>query len=99
MAPVDRVLISASIASAVPMPRCVPQSRATPQGNSAMTKKLALTASIAMLMTISGQAFAATAALSDQKAVYAFNAFDHAVATDTHAANAYHYHGGPKFND
>jgi hypothetical protein len=36
-------------------------------------------------MTISGQAFAATLASSDQQAVY--------------AATAYHYHGGPKDND
>jgi hypothetical protein len=62
-----------------------------------MTKKLALAASMAMLMTISGRAFAETAAPSDQQAVYAFNAFDRAAATDT--TNAYRYHGGPKYND
>jgi hypothetical protein len=63
-----------------------------------MTNKLALAASLVMLMTISGQAFAATVARSDQQAVYA-TAFDQAVATDTGAATAYHYHGGPKYND
>jgi hypothetical protein len=63
-----------------------------------MTNKLALAASLVMLMTISGQAFAATVARSDRQAVYA-TAFDQAVATDTGAATAYHYHGGPKYND
>jgi hypothetical protein len=48
-----------------------------------MTNTLALVTS--MLLTISGQAFAATLASSDQQAVY--------------AATAYHYHGGPKDND
>jgi hypothetical protein len=48
-----------------------------------MTKKLALAASMVMLMTISGQAFAETAAPSDRQAVYAVNAFDRAGATDT----------------
>jgi hypothetical protein len=52
-----------------------------------------------MLMTISGQALAETAAPSDQQAAYAATAFDHNVATDTDAATAYHYHGGPKYND
>lgn len=51
-----------------------------------------------MLMTISGQAFAETAAPSDRQAVYAFNA-DRAAATETDATNAYRYHGGPKYND
>jgi hypothetical protein len=64
-----------------------------------MTKKLALAASMVMLMTISGQAFAETAAPSDRQAVYAVNAFDRAGATDTDATNAYRYHGGPKYND
>jgi hypothetical protein len=64
-----------------------------------MTKNLALAASMVMLMTISGQAFAETAAPSDQPAVYAATAFDHAVATDADAATGYHYHGGPKYND
>jgi hypothetical protein len=63
-----------------------------------MTNKLALAASFMMLMTISGQAFAETAAPSRQ-AVYAATAFDHTVATDRDAATAYHYHGGPKNND
>jgi hypothetical protein len=63
-----------------------------------MTNKLALAASLVMLMTISGQAFAETAARSDQQAVYA-TAFDQAVATDTGVATAHQYHGGPKYND
>jgi len=64
-----------------------------------MTKNLALAASMVMLMTISGQAFAETAAPSDQHAVYASNAFDRAAATDADATDAYRYHGGPKYND
>jgi len=64
-----------------------------------VTKNLALAASMVMLMTISGQAFAETATPSDQQAVYTFNAFDRAAATDTDATNAYRYHGGPKYND
>ena len=64
-----------------------------------MPKNLALAASMVMLMTISGQAFAETATPSDQQAVYAFNAFDRAAATDTDATNAFRYHGGPKYND
>jgi hypothetical protein len=64
-----------------------------------MTKKLALAASLLMLMTISGQAFAETAAPSDQQAAYAFNAFVPAAATATDITNAYHYHGGPKYSD
>jgi hypothetical protein len=64
-----------------------------------MTKNLALAASMVVLMTISGQAFAETAAPSDQQAVYAFNAFDRAAATETDATDAYRYHGGPKYND
>jgi hypothetical protein len=64
-----------------------------------MTKNFALAASIVMLMTISGQAVAETAAPSDQQAVYAFNAFDRAATTDTDATSAYRYHGGPKSND
>jgi hypothetical protein len=64
-----------------------------------MTNKLALAASLMMLMTISGQAFAETAAPSDRQAVYAATAFDHTVVTDRDAATAYHYHGGPKNND
>ena len=63
-----------------------------------MTINLALAASMVMLMTISGQAFAETAAPSERQAVYAFNA-DRAAATETDATNAYRYHGGPKYND
>ena len=75
-----------------------------------MTKNLALAASIAMLVAISGQAFAGTAApnarhraeatgLSDQQAVNTFNAFDPEMATQTVEPNAHPYHGGPKYND
>ena len=75
-----------------------------------MTKNLALAASIAMLVAISGQAFAGTAApnarhraeatgLSDRQVVHAFNAFDPAMATQTVEPNAHRYHGGPKYND
>ena len=64
-----------------------------------MTNKLALAASLLMLMTISGQALAETATRSDQQAAVYATAFDQAVATDTGAATAYHYHGGPKYND
>ena len=69
------------------------------QGNRTMKKKLAIAASMAVLMTISGQALAETTAHSDRQAVYAYNAFDRVVATDTDATNAYSYHGGPKYND
>jgi hypothetical protein len=72
-----------------------------------MTKNFALAASIAMLMTISGQALAETAApkawyepeaasTAGRQAVYAF---DRTVATETAQPDAYHYHGGPKAND
>ena len=75
-----------------------------------MTKNLALAASIAMLMTISGQALAETAAPnasyepettspSARQAAYAANAFDRTVTTETAQSDAYHYHGGPKSND
>jgi hypothetical protein len=64
-----------------------------------MTNTLALAASMVVLMTISGQAFAETAAPSDQQTVRVATAFDHAAATNTDAANAYQYHGGPKYND
>ena len=75
-----------------------------------MTKNLALVASIMMLAAISGQAFADTAAPtarywpeatgpSDRQVVYAFSAFDPAMATQTAEPNAYRYHGGPKSND
>ena len=75
-----------------------------------MTKNLALAASIMMLVAISGQAFAGTAAPkarywpkatapSDREAVSAFNPYDRAMATQTAEPNAYRYHGGPKSND
>jgi hypothetical protein len=82
----------------------------TREGKRAMTKNLALAASVTMLIAISGQAFADTApknvrylpeatGLSDRQVVYAFNAFDPAMATQTAEPNAYRYHGGPKSND
>jgi hypothetical protein len=75
-----------------------------------MTKNLALAGSIMMLVAISGQAFAGTAAPnawywpeatgpSDRQVVHAFNAFDPAMATQTVEPNAHRYHGGPKSND
>ena len=75
-----------------------------------MTKNFALAGSIAMLMTISGQALAETAAPnasyepettspSARQAAYAANAFDRTVTTETAQSDAYHYHGGPKSND
>jgi hypothetical protein len=64
-----------------------------------MTNKFALAASMVMLMTISGQALAETAGPADRQAVYAATAFDQTVATNTDAATAYRYHGGPKYND
>jgi len=75
-----------------------------------MTKNFALAASIAVLMTISGQALAQTAAPnawyeseatspSAWQTVYTVNAFDGTVATETAQPNAYQYHGGPKSND
>jgi hypothetical protein len=82
----------------------------TQQGNIAMTKNLALAASIMMVVAISGQALAGTAAPkarywpkatdpSDRQVVRAFNAFDPAMATQTVEPNAHRYHGGPKSND
>jgi len=64
-----------------------------------MKKKLTIAASMAVLMTISGQALAETTARSDRQAVYTYNAFDRAVATNADAINAHSYHGGPKYND
>jgi hypothetical protein len=75
-----------------------------------MTKNLALAASIVMLVGISGQALAATApnaryssaaaGPSDrQQAVYAFDAFDQAMAPQTVEPDAHRYQGGPKYND
>jgi hypothetical protein len=73
-------------------------------------KKFALAASIAMLMMISGQAFAQTAApnaLYEPEAtsrlawqtVYVDNAFGGTATTETAQPDAYRYHGGPKSND
>jgi hypothetical protein len=81
----------------------------TQQGNRTMTKNLTLAASIMMLVAISGQVFAGTAAPkarywpkatdpSDRQAVSAFNAYDRAVATETVEPNAHRYYGGPKSN-
>jgi hypothetical protein len=78
------------------MTPCARNPGTTPQGNDIM-KKLALAASMLILMTISGQAFAETAASSNQQAA-STAAFDRTIATDT-AATAYQYHGGPKYND
>jgi hypothetical protein len=75
-----------------------------------MMKNFALAASIAMLMTISGQALAATAApnarygsgatsASAWQRFYAGNAVNGTAATETAHADAFHYHGGPKSND
>ena len=74
-----------------------------------MTKNLALAASITMLVAISEQTLAGTAAPkarhwptatdpSDRQVVRAFNAFDPAMATQTVDPNAHRYHGGPKSN-
>ncbi len=75
-----------------------------------MMKNLALAASMTMLIALSGQAFAETAAPnarywheatrpSDRQALDAYNAFDPEMATQTDAPNAHRYHGGPKYND
>ena len=70
-----------------------------------MTKSFVLAASMAMLMTISGQALAATAAPNAQYQPVAANASlwqtaDQAFnATDTAQLEAHQYHGGPKSND
>jgi hypothetical protein len=75
-----------------------------------MTKNLALAASVMMLVAISGQALARTAAPnarywseaagpSHRQAAYAFDAFDSTMATQTDEPNPYRYHGGPKYND
>ena len=72
-----------------------------------MTKNFATTASIVMLMTISGQALAAPNAWYGPQATspsawqtaYAGNAFNGTAATEIPHADAFHYHGGPKFND
>ena len=75
-----------------------------------MMKSFALAASMTMLVAISGQALAGTAApkaqywraatgRSDHQAVRAFNAIDPPMATQTVEPNAHAYHGGPKYND
>jgi hypothetical protein len=80
------------------------------QGNRTMMKNFALAASMTMLVAISGQAFASTAAPnarywteatgpSDQQVVNAFDAFDPGMATQTDEPDAHRYHGGPKSND
>ena len=75
-----------------------------------MTKTLALAASLVMLMTMSGQAFAATTASDTrygidatgpfgQQAVYISNVVGPTLGAETGVTNAYRYHGGPKSND
>ena len=76
-----------------------------------MMKKLALTASIIAMVAISGQAFARAtgsntrylpevATSSNPQVVSAYDAFDNpAMAAQTVEADAYRYHGGPKYND
>jgi DNA-binding IclR family transcriptional regulator len=80
------------------MTRCTRNSAGdTTQGNGTMTYKFALGATLAMLMTVSGQAFAA--APSDRQAAYTATAFGQTTATHVDAATAYRYHGGPKYGD
>jgi hypothetical protein len=78
------------------------------QGNRTMMKNLVLAASITMLVAISGQAFARTAATnerywpeatgaSDRQMLNAFD--DSAMATQADEPNAHRYYGGPKSND
>ena len=73
-------------------------------------KNLALAASVMMLVAISGQAFAETAAQhardwsestgpSDRQAGNAYNAFDSTMAPQADEPYAHRYHGGPKYND
>ena len=73
-------------------------------------KNLALAASVMVLVAISGQAFAKSAAQnardwsestgpSDRQAAYVYDAFDSTLATQPDEPNAYRYHGGPKSND
>jgi hypothetical protein len=64
-----------------------------------MMNKFALAVSALMLVTISGQVFAKSAAPSDRQAVYASSVSDEAAATETNATTAYRYHGGPKSDD
>jgi hypothetical protein len=81
----------------------------TQQGNTVM-KNLALAASVMVLVAISGQAFAKTAAQnardwsettgpSAPQAAYAYDAFDSTIAAQPDEPDAYRYHGGPKYND
>jgi hypothetical protein len=80
------------------------------QGNRAMTKNLSLAASMMILLAISGQALARSAAPNahdwseatgptSRHMVRAFNTFDPAMAPQTVEPDAYRYHGGPKYND
>ena len=75
-----------------------------------MTKNLTLAASMMILLAISGQALARSAAPnahdwpeatgpSSRHMVRAFNAFDSAMTPQTVEPDAYRYHGGPKYND
>ena len=75
-----------------------------------MMKNLALAASIMMLVAISEQTLAGTAAPkarhwptatdpSDREVGHAFNAFDPAMATQTVEPKAHRYYGGPKSDD
>ena len=73
-------------------------------------KNLALAASVMVLVAISGQAFAKTAAQnardwsestgpSDRQAAYTYDSFDSTIAAQPDETDAYRYHGGPKYND
>ena len=75
-----------------------------------MTKNLTLAASMMILLAISGQALARSAAPNahdwseatghtSRHMVRAFNTFDPAMAPPTVEPDAYRYHGGPKYND
>ena len=75
-----------------------------------MTKNLTLAASMMILLAISGQALARSAAPNAHDwseatghtsghMVRAFNTFDPAMAPQTVEPDAYRYHGGPKYND
>jgi hypothetical protein len=111
MVPADCEAISVSCASAFDMlaMRFRAKGHLTRQGNRVM-KNLAMAASVMVLVAISGQAFAKTAAQnardwsettgpSDPQAAYAYDAFDTTLATQPDEPNAYRYHGGPKYND
>jgi hypothetical protein len=71
-------------------------------------KNLALAASVVVLVAISGQAFAKTAAQnardwssgpSGRQTANAYDAFDSTIAAQPDESDAYRYHGGPKYND